>query len=228
MSSLLQIGILPVALTLLAFQLGLLQRRFKTPLLNPTLVAVVLVLGFLAVTGLDNRAYRDGASSISWLMTPATIALAVPMYEQLQTLKKSLGPILAGVAAGTLASLGGVLGFCLLLRLDRSLAVSLLPKSVTTAIGVALVELQDGLPAVTTAVIIVTGIFGNMLGSLFCRLFRITDPVAQGVALGTASHVIGTARANELGQLTGAVSSFSLVVAGILTAVLFPLLAQAC
>lgn len=223
MSNLLRIGILPILVTLGGFQVGLLlQRKFKTPLLNPTLVSVVTVLLFLMATGMENKDYQASTSAMSWLMTPATICLAIPMYQQFQVLKKSLLPILVGVAAGTVACMASVLGLCLLLRVDSSLTLSLLPKSVTTAIGVALVELAGGLPAVTTAAIIITGIFGNMMGSLFCKLFRITDPVAQGVAWGTASHVIGTTRANEVGQLVGAVSSFSLVVAGLLTAVLFP------
>lgn len=225
MTNLLSIGVLPILVTLGGFQLGLfLQRKCKTPLMNPTLVSVVVVLVFLFATGMENKDYQASTSAISWLMTPATICLAVPMYQQFQVLRKSMVRILVGVVAGTAACMLSILGICALMHFDRALTVSMLPKSVTTAIGVALVQLNDGLPAVSTAAIIITGIFGNMMGSLFCKLFRIADPVAQGVAFGTASHVIGTARANEVGQLTGAVSSFSLVAAGLLTAVLFPLL----
>lgn len=225
MGELLSIGIVPVVLTLLAFQVGqLCQGKFKSPLCNPTLIAVILVAVVLTLTGMDTGTYDAGTKSISWLMTPATISLAIPMYEQFQLLRRNLKAILAGVAAGAAACIVMMLGLGLLFGFNEALIVSLMPKSVTTAIGVSLSELFGGMSAVTTAAIIVTGIFANMMGTTFCRLFRITDPVAQGVAFGTAGHVIGTAKANELSPLTGAVSSLSLVAAGLLTAVLFPVL----
>ena len=123
-----------------------------------------------------------------------------------------------GTVINTLAILAGGL----LLKFDTALLISLMPKSVTTAIGVSLSEMFGGMGAVTTAAIIVTGIIANMMGLTFCKMFRITHPVAQGVAFGTAGHVVGTSRANELSPLIGAVSSLSLVVAGLLTAVLMP------
>lgn len=225
MAEFFEIGIFPLILTLAAFRVGqLCQAKWKIPLFNPTLIGMLLVICFLMVTKMDIGVYKAGASTISWLMTPATIALAIPMYEQFQALKKNLKAILAGVAAGAVSCLLILLMGGLLLKFDSALIVSLLPKSVTTAIGVSLSEMFGGMGAVTTAAIIVTGIFANMMGVTFCKLFRITDPVAQGVAFGTAGHVIGTAKANEVNPLTGAVSSLSLVVAGLLTAVLFPVL----
>ena len=225
MSDFFAIGIFPLILTLAAFRVGqLCQAKWKNPLLNPTLIGAILVILFVLLTGMDVGVYKAGASTISWLMTPATIALAIPMYEQFQVLKKHLKAIAAGVAAGAVSCLGMLIVGGLLLRFDRSVIISLMPKSVTTAIGVSLSEMFGGMGAVTTAAIVVTGIFANMMGPVFCRLFRITHPVAQGVAFGTAGHVIGTAKANELDPLTGAVSSLSLVVAGLLTAVLFPVL----
>lgn len=227
MTELFQIGIFSLILTLAAFRVGqLCQAKWKNPLLNPILIGMLLVIAFLLATGMDIAVYKSGASSISWLMTPATIALAIPMYEQFLSLRKNLRAIGAGVAAGAVSCivmmvLGGVL-----LNFDRSIVISLMPKSVTTAIGVVLSDLFGGMGAVTTASIIITGIFANMMGPAFCKLFRISHPVAQGVAFGTAGHVIGTARANELNPLTGAVSSLSLVVAGLLTAVLFPVLTK--
>lgn len=225
MSDFFAIGIFPLILTLAAFRVGqLCQAKWKNPLLNPTLIGAILVIVFVLLTGMDVGVYKAGASTISWLMTPATIALAIPMYEQFQVLKKHLKAIAAGVAAGAVSCLVMLIVGGLLLRFDRSVIISLMPKSVTTAIGVSLSEMFGGMGAVTTAAIVVTGIFANMMGPVFCRLFRITHPVAQGVAFGTAGHVIGTAKANELDPLTGAVSSLSLVVAGLLTAVLFPVL----
>ena len=227
MTEFFQIGIFPIVLTLAAFRIGqLFQNRWKTPLFNPTLIGTILVIAFLLVTGMDMADYTAGTAKLSWLMTPATISLAIPMYEQSQMLRKNGKAILVGVAAGAISCLVILLLGCLLLGLEPVLTVSLLPKSVTTAIGVPLSELYGGMGGVTTAAIIVTGIFANMMGLTLCRLFRITDPVAQGVAFGTAGHVIGTAKANEVSPLTGAVSSLSLVVAGLLTAVLFPLLAN--
>lgn len=226
MADLLSIGILPVALTLIAFLAGQrLQQKLKSPLLNPILVAVVIVLVFLALTGLPVSDYKAGMGSLSWLLTPATICLAVPMYEQFQVLKKNLPMILAGVAAGAVSCLIVVALFGILVGFDSVLTISLLPKSITTAIGVALSEMMDGMTGVTTAAIVFTGIFASIMGPAFCRLFRLTDPVAMGVAFGTAGHVIGTSKANELSPLTGAVSSLSLVVAGLLTAVVLPLFA---
>lgn len=225
MTEFLQIGIFPLLLTLAAFRIGqLCQAKWKNPVLNPILIAAILVIGFLLLTGMDPAVYKSGASYISWLMTPATISLAISMYEQFQALKKNLKAIVTGVAAGALSCLLFLIVGGLLLKFDTPLIISLMPKSVTTAIGVSLSEMFGGMSAVTTAAIIVTGIFANMMGLIFCKLFRITDPVAQGVAFGTAGHVIGTAKANEVDPLTGAVSSLSLVVAGLLTAVLFPVL----
>lgn len=227
MHELFSIQAFPVVLTIAAFYIGqLCQRKWKLPLFNPTLIGMLLVVGFVLLTKMDIGQYKSTITCLSWLMTPATISLAIPMYEQFQVLKKNMGAIAAGVTAGAVTCLVILLAGGILLGFDRALVISLLPKSVTTAIGVSLSELFGGMGAVTTAAIIVTGIFANMMGVTFCRLFGITHPVAQGVAFGTAGHVVGTAKANELGELTGAVSSLSLVVAGLLTAVLFPVLAN--
>lgn len=218
------ISLFPLVLTLGAFQLGrFCQQKGKSPLFNPILIAVILIIPVLLVTGLPYQAYKKGTDMISWLLTPATVSMALPLYEQLRPLKKSLPAALAGVVAGTLASLGCIAGMCLLLHLDRTVSVSLLPKSITTAIGIVLSEDAGGIPGLTTVAILITGISGNLLGPWLCKRLHITDPVAQGVALGTACHVIGTARATEMGKLQGAVASLSLTVAGILTALLFPL-----
>ena len=167
--------------------------------------------------------YQAGTAGLSWLLTPATVCLALPLYEQGKVLKKNLPAIFAGVTAGTVTSLLVVLGLCRLLKLSAVSEVSLLPKSITTAMGIVLSQQNGGLEALTTAAIIITGIFGAVAGTGLCRLLHLNDPVSQGVAFGTASHVVGTSRATELNPLTGAVSSLSLTVAGILTALIFPL-----
>ncbi|MDO5400025.1 MAG: LrgB family protein [Eubacteriales bacterium] len=225
MNELLALELTPVVVTLAAFQAGrLLQKKFPSPLCNPTLIGMILVIVFLLLTGMAPGTYQAAMVRLSWLMTPATICLAIPMYEQFQALKQNLGAIALGVLVGAAGSMAVILACGLVMGLPDSLILSLLPKSVTTAIGAPLSELFGGLGGVTIAAIIVTGISCNMMGPGLCRLFRITDPAAQGVAFGTAGHVIGTAKANELGELTGAVSSLSLVAAGVFTAALFPLL----
>ena len=218
------ISLFPLVLTLGSYQIGLwCQKKTGSPICNPLLIATLLSMGVLLLTGFDLQLYQAGNAGISWLLTPATVCLAVPLYDQLKIFKKDLGAILIGVAAGTAASLGSIALLCALFRLDGILTASLLPKSVTTAIGVALAESADAIPSLTSAAIIITGILGNLTGSFLCRLLRITSPIAQGVGFGTASHVIGTSRANEVDPLAGAVSSLSLAVSGILTAVVFPL-----
>ncbi len=227
MSELLQIGILPMALTLAAYQLGVLcQKKLRLAIFNPILVGMLLVILTMKLTGLSASRYQEGVKLLSWLMTPATVCLAVPMYEQFQALRKNLKAILVGVTAGALSCLAFLLISCLLLHFDRNLTVSLLPKGITAAIGVSLTELFGGTSSITTLGISVTGMGGNIFGVALCRFFGITDPIAQGVAFGTGAHVVGTAKANELSPLTGAVSSLSLVVAGLLTALLFPALMQ--
>lgn len=227
MKELLSIGILPLLLTLGTYQIGLMcQKKLKTAVANPVLISVILVLLFMALTGLPNADYQAGMGKFSWFLTPATVCLAIPMYQHFQTLRRNLPAILAGVTAGTVSCLVMVLLWAMLPGIDRTIAVTLLPKSVTSAIGVPLSEIAGGLGSVTTAAIIVTGILANILGSACCKLFRLTDPVAQGVAFGTSGHVIGTSRAAELGQLQAATSSLSLVTAGLLTAIVFPLVIQ--
>ena len=224
MTELLNLELTSVLLTLLSYQAALwLQKKTKSPVCNPILVGVLLVLLFMALTGLENSTYQASCVRLSWLMTPATVCLAIPMYEQVQILKKNLKAMAAGIAAGAVSCLGMVLLWAVLFRIDRELTVTLLPKSVTSAIGVPLSTINGGIASVTTAAIILTGIIASVLGVMLCKLFGLKDEISRGVAFGTAGHVIGTAKANELSPLTGAVSSLSLVVAGLLTALVMPL-----
>lgn len=217
------LSLFPVFLTLGSYLFGLwCQKKVKHALCNPLLIATILSIAVLAVTGFDLQVYQSGTAGISWLLTPATVCLAVPLYEQLKVLKKHLLAIFAGITAGVVVSLLSILLLCRLFRLEDTVAVSLLPKSITTAIALALTEQSGGISALTTFAIVITGILGNLSGSALCKVLKITDPVAQGVGFGTASHVIGTSRAMEVDPLTGAVSSLSLAVAGILTAIVFP------
>ena len=220
-----QLPMFSLVLTLGAYQIGLFfQKKWKSPLCNPLLISVALIVAVLLVTGLSVEQYQVDMKIFSWLITPATVALAVPLYEQLQKLKKNLPAILAGVAAGAIAALASVFALCAVFSLDKQTTVSLLPKSITTAIGMVISGQNGGIEALTSLVIAFTGIVGCITGPMLCKLLKLEHPVAQGVAFGISSHVIGTAKASELGSIQGAVSSLSLAVAGILTAILFPLI----
>lgn len=225
MSDLRSIPILPVVLTLVAFYIGTLcQKKTKLSLFNPILIGAVLVIVTMKLIGMSDSTYQWGMKNLSWLLTPATVCLAIPMYEQFRILKKNLKAVAVGVAAGVVSCLCVVLICSVMLGFSRNLTVSLLSKGITTAIGVTLTEMFEGTPSITTLGILVTGITGNMFGKSFCKWFGITDQIAQGVAFGTGAHVIGTAKANEISPLCGAVSSLSLVVAGLMTALILPVL----
>ena len=216
-----------LVLTFCAFQVGAwCQKKTGSAIFNPILVGSILVIGVLLITGIDPEVYDKGTQGISWMLTPATVCLALPLYQQIKILKSDLPAILAGIIAGTVTSIVCVFFMCKLFCLNYELTVSLLPKSITTAIGAVLSSQNGGNPTVTSVVIIITGVFGNLIGSAFAKILKLKDPVSQGVAFGTSSHLGGTAKANELHPITGAVSTLSLVVAGILVAVLFPIVCQ--
>lgn len=224
LDEILSLPLLPLMLTLGAYLFGLwCQKKVKSPFCNPFLIAVVLVVGFLLVSKMPMARYQTGMQSIGWLLTPVTVCLAVPMYEQLKVLKKNLPAILAGVVSGAVSSLIIVLGLSLAFSLSRELTVSLLPKSITTAIAMVVSQQNGGIASLTAGAIAITGLTGIVFGPIFCKIFRLTDPVSMGAAYGTAAHVIGTSKAAQIHPLCGAVSSLSLVVAGLLTAALMPL-----
>lgn len=213
-----------VLLTLGAFALGsFLQKKARQAWCNPLLLGSLFVILFLRLLQIPYPDYQASAAPVSYLLLPATVSLAVPLYEQWEALRENAAAILSGIAAGAVVSVGAILVLAWAFRMDRAAAVSLLPKSVTTAIGADVSGELGGIPTLTTAVIILTGIFGNLSAQAVCRLFRIEDPVAKGVGIGTASHAIGTARALEIGPVEGAMSSLSIAVAGIMTALLCPL-----
>ncbi len=219
-----QLSYWPVLLTVGAYLLAAwVQRRTGWTFLSPIILAAAAVFLLLKVTGLSPETYRQQTQVLSYLLTPATICLGLSLYDQLQKLKDHLPVLLAGIGTGTAASLLTTVLLCALFRLNGPLTVSLLPKNVTTAIGSVLSEENGGSASVTTAAIILTGNLGYLLGPLLCRLFRLRDPLARGVAYGTAAHVIGTARALEEDPLAGAAGSLSLTTAGLVTALIFPL-----
>jgi predicted murein hydrolase (TIGR00659 family) len=209
-----------VVITLVTYEIGLfLKRKFHSPVFNPMLIAIILVILFLLGSGIDYETYNEGAKYISFLLTPATVCLAIPLYEQIMLLKRHFKAIIAGIFSGVLTSCISIYLMSLLFGFEHYEYVTMLPKSITTAIGMGISEELGGVATITVAVIVITGVFGNMIAELVCRLFRIDEPVARGVGIGSASHAMGTAKAMEMGEVEGAMSSLSIVVAGIITVV---------
>lgn len=210
-----------VTISLIAYLIGvMLKKKFKSGIFNPLLISIVVSIVILAAGNVDYETYNEGAKYLSWLLTPATVCLAIPLYEQWSLLKKHYKAVILGLAAGTVTSLSTVLGLSLLCGLSHKEYVTLLPKSITTAIGMGVSEELGGYVTITVAVIIITGVFGNMFGELICKIFRITEPVSKGLAFGASSHAIGTAKAIEIGEIEGAMSSLAIAVSGVLTVVL--------
>ena len=211
-------------LSLLSYGAGVyLKRKFKLSIFNPLLISIILTILVLVIFRVDYEVYYDGAKYISYLLTPATVCLAIPLYEQLETLKKNWKAIIIGITSGVLASLVSILAMVVLFELSHEEYVTLLPKSITTAIGMGVSEELEGIVTITVAVIIITGVLGNVLADFVCKLFHITEPIAKGIGIGSAAHAIGTAKALEMGEVEGAMSSLSIAIAGILTVIMAPL-----
>ena len=209
-----------VVLSLTAYILGaLLKKRFKSGLLNPLLVSIIITILVLVFAHIDYNTYNSSAKYLSWLLTPATVCLAIPLYEQFELLTQNWKAVICGITAGVITSLVAILAVSLIFNLDHKVYVTLLPKSITTAIGMGVSEELGGYVTITVAVIVITGVLGNILAEAVCKIFKIEEPIAKGIAIGSAAHAIGTAKAMETGEIEGAMSSLSIAVAGILTVV---------
>ncbi|MBQ8269913.1 MAG: LrgB family protein [Bacteroidaceae bacterium] len=193
------------------------KKRRSFFLFNPVLIAIVGTIATLLILDIDYSSYNNGAKYITYLLTPATVALAIPLYEQVSLLRKNLTAIMVGITSGVLASFFSIFALALLFALNHTQYVTLLPKSITTAIGIGLSQELGGYVAITVSAIILTGLFGNIAGEHICRLLSIKHPVAKGLSIGTATHVMGTAKAMEMGEIEGAMSSLSVAVAGCIT-----------
>lgn len=216
-----------VVITFLSYGLGIfLKNKYKKPIFNPLLLAILFTIAGLSIFRVDYRLYFEGSKYISYLLTPATICLAVPLYEEIERMKENIAAILIGILTGVATSLGTVLLLSSLFRLDHTSYVTLLPKSITTAIGIGVSEELGGYVPLTVAVIILTGVLGNILAESLCKLFHITEPIAKGIAIGSASHAIGTSKAMEIGEIEGAMSSLSIVISGLVTVIFANLFAH--
>lgn len=207
-------------ISLLAYEVGLLlKKKFKWAILNPLLLSVICVMAVLVIFDIDYEQYNEGAKYISYLLTPATVCLAVPLYEQITLLKKNFKAVIAGILSGVIASLVSVWGLAILFDFSHEQYVTLLPKSITTAIGMGISEEMGGIVTITVASIIITGILGNVIAEFIFKVCKIRHPIAKGLALGTSAHAIGTAKAMELGEVEGAMSSLAIAVAGLFTVI---------
>ncbi len=213
-----------IALTFIAFLCAqLLQRRTGLSLLNPILISITLIVGFLMLTGVDYDHYAEGGSFIEFWLKPAVVALGVPLYRQMESIKKQLLPLLMAELAGCVAGIVSVVIVARLLGATSEVVLSLAPKAVTTPIAMEVAQSVGGIPALTAAVVVCTGIFGGMAGFKMVSLSRIKSPIAVGLSIGTASHAVGTAAAIERGGMRyGAFSSLGLTLNGLFTALLTP------
>ncbi|RHR06110.1 LrgB family protein [Pseudoflavonifractor sp. AF19-9AC] len=210
-----------LVLTCVAWCIGCwVQKRTGIFLLNPLVIAVAIILAVLVALDIPYSTYQLGGDMISLMLGPVTAVLALNIYHQRTLLREYFWPVVIGCLAGTLTSVGSILLLCRLLVLDSSIAASLMPKSVTTAIAVAISDAGGGIQSITVAAVLIAGAVGAIFAPLFAKLFRVTDPVAEGVAIGACSHALGTSKAMEIGQLQGAMSSISICICGILTSLL--------
>lgn len=197
-----------------------LQKKTGLLLCNPLLIAVALIIAVLALFRIPYESYALGGDFIKLMLGPVTAVLALNIYNQRAILKQHFLPVLVGCLAGSLTSVGSILLLCRVFRVEEALTASLLPKSVTTAIAMGIAESHGGVAGIAAAAVMVAGITGAVFAPLFARLFRITEPVAEGLAIGACSHALGTTRAMEIGPVQGAMSSIAICVCGILTSIL--------
>lgn len=225
MSNLISSPLFGIILSLLAFEIGLLlYKKTKFPLFNPLLIAITLILFVLVVFKIDYKNFDEGGKFINMFLGPATVVLAVPLYKQINLLKKHAVPITLGILIGSTLGIVSIILLSYSIGLDETLIKSLLAKSVTTPIGMEITKSLNGIVPVTVIAIVISGIFGAIMGPSICKFFRIKSDLAVGISLGTASHAVGTSKALEIGETEGAMSSLSIGIAGIMTVFLAPLI----
>lgn len=213
-------------LTLFGYWLGTrISKKIKSTLCNPLLLAIIFIIIFLKATGISYETFDNGAKYINYFLTPSTVCLAVPLYRQIKLLKENIVAILASIFSGCVSCGAIIFVMSRMFALDGEIYAGLAPKSITTAIALGVSEELGGLAAVTVMAVFISGIGGAVIATTIFKIFRIEEPMAQGLALGTASHAIGTSKALELGEIQGAMSSLAIAVAGVMTVVLAPVFA---
>lgn len=214
-----------VLISLIAYEIGILiKEKFKLSIFNPLLIAIIILIAFLMKFNIKYDDYNSGGQIISFFLAPATVALALPLYKKFSLFKANAVPILAGILSGAVSGMICVIALSKLFNLTGELTKSLMPKSITTPIGMALAKQLGGLPSIAVVAIIITGIFGSIIGPFLYKMLKINDKVAMGIAMGSSSHAVGTAKAMEIGETEGAMSSLTIAVSGIITVITAPIL----
>ena len=213
-----------IVLSFAAYEIGKwINQKLKSPIANPLLIAILLIVGFLSITGIDYEYYKKGGDFIAFFIAPATVAMVLDLYANLETLKKNIIPIFVGVGFGTIFSFVLAIFLSKIFQIDKNLVASLIPQSVTTAIAISLSEEYQGIIGLTAIVVVIRGVSGAVFAPTVMKICRIKDPVAQGVAIGTASHAVGTSQARLMGEIQGAMSGLSIAIAGITAVIIMPL-----
>lgn len=213
-----------IVLSFAAYEIGKwINKKLKTPIANPLLIAILLIIGFLTITGIDYEYYKKGGDFIAFFIGPATVAMVLDLYANLDTLKKNILPILVGVGFGTIFSFVLAIFLSKIFQIDKNLVASLIPQSITTAIAISLSGEYQGIIGLTAIVVVIRGVSGAVFAPIVMKIFRIKDPVAQGVAIGTSSHAVGTSQARLMGEIQGAMSGLSIAIAGITAVIIMPL-----
>lgn len=214
-----------VLISIIAYEIGILiKQKFKLSILNPLLIAIILLIAFLLKFNIKFQDYNKGGEIISFFLAPATVSLALPLYKKFSLFKKNAVPILAGILCGAVSGMICVIALSKLLGLSSSLTKSLIPKSITTPIGMALAKQLGGISSIAVVAIIITGILGSIVGPFLYKILKIDDKVAMGIAMGCSSHAVGTAKAIEIGETEGAMSSLTIAISGIVTVIIAPIL----
>lgn len=225
MYNILETQVFGIIVTILFFNLGIfLQKKTKNPLMNPLLIAIIGIILFLNITKIPYESFKIGADSINFFLGPVTVVLAVPLYKQFDLFKKHLLEIVIGIGCGVFSSFLSIKLIGMLTNANISIINSLIPKSITTPMGISLTNTINGVEAVTVVAIIFTGILGAIIAPLVFKIGKINHPVAKGIALGTSAHALGTTKALEMGEVEGAMSGLSIGISGILTVVLIPII----
>lgn len=210
-----------IVLCILAYEIGLyINKKLKSAVANPLLIAIAIIIVILKLFNIPMKSFNVGGSIVSMFLAPATAVLAISIYSKLDILKKNLIPIIAGTLVGSITSMGSAFLLCKAFGLNKSLVASMIPKSVTTPIAMEISKQGGGLVPVTVAAVIITGILGAILAPVLIKVFRVKNPVARGVAIGTCSHAVGTSKAIEIGEIEGAMSGIAIGMAGIITVIL--------
>lgn len=213
-----------IVLSFAAYEIGKwINKKLKTPIANPLLIAILLIIEFLSITGIDYEYYKKGGDFIAFFIGPATVAMVLDLYANLDTLKKNILPILVGVGFGTIFSFVLAIFLSKIFQIDKNLVASLIPQSITTAIAISLSGEYQGIIGLTAIVVVIRGVSGAVFAPIVMKIFRIKDPVAQGVAIGTSSHAVGTSQARLMGEIQGAMSGLSIAISGITAVIIMPL-----